>query len=250
MGIEDSWFLKACSEDPHLEYLALHSRSTFPAPQYKMLIVRCTSHIAHWTFCVTHCRYVHRRLHHIVYCTSHIASVGRRFETASQTAQLHIVYCTDCTLRNAHHTIALTGRCFETASHCITGTKYIVHIAHCVLYIVYCTSHNCIDRPPLWDCITVHHSASQCITSTIKSSWSISGLCAALINQKCLIFWSCWKRVMCQNDCKEIFCGLQELSLINKCLHGVEREIFWWWKEGNKIWKKKHADTNARSLST
>ena len=153
----------------------------------------------------------------MVYCTSHIASVGRRFETVLQIAQLHIVYCTQCTLCIAHHTLTLAGGRFETASQCIT----------------------------------VHHSASQCITGPIKSSWSISGLCAALINQKCLIFWSCWKRVMCQNDCKEIFCGLQELSLINKCLHGVEREIFWWWKEGSSNWNKKHADTNTRSsLST
>ena len=101
-------------------------------------------------------------------------------------------------------------------------TLYIVRVAHhCVLHITQLHWREAALR--------LHHSASQCITSTIKSSWSISGLCAALINQKCLIFWSCWKRVMCQNDCKEIFCGLQELSLINKCLHGVEREIFWWW---------------------
>ena len=56
----------------------------------------------------------------MVYCTSHIASVGRRFETVLQIAQLHIVYCTQCTLCIAHHTLTLAGGRFETASQCIT----------------------------------------------------------------------------------------------------------------------------------
>ena len=173
MGIEDSWRNVVRT----LIRLGIAQQKHFSSST--MQIAHCTLYFAHCSLNIllytllqiaAHCR-----LQHIAYCTSHIALVGCRFETASQ-------------------------------------------------------------------CITVHHSASQCITGPIKSSWSISGLCAALINQKCLIFWSCWKRAMCQNDCKDIFCGLQELSLINKCLHGVEREIFWWWKEGNNIWKKKHAD--------
>ena len=218
MGIEDSWrnVVKTLGRLGITQAEAL----------FQLRNKKCTSHTAHWTFCITHCIGRRPLWDCITDCTiAHCILYA-----------LHIVYCT------SHVNIGMMP-----LWDCITDCK----IAHCILYTlhitVYCTSHNCIGGRPLWDCITVHHSASQCITSTIKSSWSISGLCAALINQKCLIFWSCWKRVMCQNDCKEIFCGLQELSLINKCLHGIEREIFWWWKEGNNIWKKKHADTNTWS---
>ena len=153
MGIEDSWrnvvrtFIRlGIAQQKHF------SSSTMQIAHCTLYFAHCSLNILLYTLLqiAAHCR-----LQHIAYCTSHIASVGCRFETAS-----------------------------------------------------------------------------QCITGPIKSSWSISGLCAVLINQKCLIFWSCWKRAMCQNDCKEIFCGLQELSPINKCF---ESEIFWWKKSKEKI---------------